>query len=126
MKIKRISQHAIDKFLKEKNYEISGKVESEILRLFYKAEEEKIEDNPKLVMRKLNYDFDESKYYRYKNWRFVVFKEEIITIEIDRFTNKIIGYVPKQSAQGNRRGDKWYRYQKKKAKKEQQKKYSRK
>lgn len=59
----------------------------EILDLYGKALEEAPPENPGLVKRIIDNDFEETRYYRKGRWRMVVVGDTIVTMERNRFIN---------------------------------------
>jgi len=83
----RVTYHAQQKYIQEQaknNIKVNPEfAESEVLKLFSEAVEEKPTSG--LIIRKMKNDFQESDYYLNGDWRFVVSNDTIITVEINTF-----------------------------------------
>ncbi len=82
----RVSQHAIEKYIREMKNCGSKIIESpqkEIMRLFKKAKKEPI--TPWIVLRIMNNGFKSAEYYMHETWRFVVCDNVMVTVEKNWF-----------------------------------------
>jgi len=91
-----ITDHAAEQYIKRIKKKIDiDKAKEEIEELFMEAELEK--SSAALVIRKIKNGFQGEEYYRNKQWRFIVCKDIIITIEIDKFKDTSLGYMKKKN-----------------------------
>jgi len=112
-----ITIHAITKYISEMEKKgVCGinndRACEDIACLFENADLE--DDNPGLIRRIIDNEFEEAKYYRNGDWRMVVCDNSIVTIEINRFKPAAPGYISKNSLLGNKRKKKYvYKVEKK-------------
>jgi hypothetical protein len=94
----KVTRHAKIKFLLinriiknegELTEELLSYAGKEILRLFKYAEFEDPNDNPGLIRRIIENDFEDSKYYRNDDIRFVVCDNSIVTVERNQFRKRV-------------------------------------
>ena len=91
-----ITEHAKEKYIKEQTRS-SKRVfdaEFEIDELFAKAEPEPMHGG--LVKRIIDNNYEDAKYYKHKDWRFVICGTTMVTIEKDKFTERPL-YVSKNN-----------------------------
>lgn len=92
----KISYHAIKKFQKlSSNCRATDNIEQKIRSLFNKAKEETPDQNPGLVKRIIDNNFQETFYFKFNKWRFVVCNNVMVTIEKDVFGYCGEGYLKK-------------------------------
>jgi hypothetical protein len=91
----KVTRHAKLKLLKEKGIseeriteEVLQLANWEILDLFNGAVEESAKDNPGLVRRIIDNQFEECQYFLKGKWRLVVCGDTIVTVEKNKFKKK--------------------------------------
>ena len=102
IKMPYITEHAKEKYIQEQR-KLDKKVfdvEWEIKELFSKAESEPMHGG--LVKRIMDNNYEDAKYYKYKDWRFVICDNTMVTIEKDNFKEKPF-YVSKNNKRRKRR-----------------------
>ena len=97
-----ITQHAIEKYQIEQKKDNKTVFDAkwEIQELFNESNLEPMHGG--LVKRIMDNNYEDAKYYKFKDWRFVICDNTMVTIEKDNFKEKPF-YVSKNNKRRKRR-----------------------